>query len=85
VKTNYTEIFRRSVELTETWRHTDQIVEDDDEEYQKAVTGIEHLRDLEGAFLFGKAKLDTSGSQPRGRRVGRCRTSRRTRPRSAAR
>lgn len=62
---NYTQIFRRPIELTETWRHSDTFFSGTDWDYQRGKSGIEHLKDIEEAFLFGKASEDTSGSQPR--------------------
>lgn len=64
-QTGYTQIFRRPVELTETWRHSDQNVSENDWDYQIKKAGIEHMKDIELAFLYGKASLDTSGPQPR--------------------
>lgn len=64
-QTGYTQIFREPVESTETWRHSDQVVSENDWDYQIRKSGIEHMKDIELAFLFGKASVDTSGSQPR--------------------
>lgn len=64
-QTGYTQIFRRPVESTETWRHSDQVVSENDWDYQIRKAGIEHMKDIEYAFLFGKADENTSGSQPR--------------------
>lgn len=62
---NYTQIFRRPIELTETWRHSDTFFNQSDWDYQRGKSGIDHLKDIEEAFLFGLASEDTSGSQPR--------------------
>lgn len=62
---NYTQIFRRPIELTETWRHSDTFFSQTDWDYQRGKSGIDHLKDIEEAFLFGNASEDTSGSQPR--------------------
>lgn len=62
---NYCQIFKRSVEATETWRHSDTVFNQSDWDYQRGKQGIEHLKDIEEAFLFGKPSKDTSGSQPR--------------------
>lgn len=63
--TNYCQIFRRSVESTETWRHSDTFFSQSDWDYQRGKYGIEHLKDIEEAFLFGKPSKDITGSQPR--------------------
>lgn len=65
VVTNYCQIFRRSVELTQTWIHSDQFVSDNDWDYQVRKAGIDHAKDIELAFMYGKANLDTSGTTPR--------------------
>lgn len=63
--TNYTQIFRRPVEATETWVHSDQFVTDNDWDYQVRKAGIDHMKDLEETFFNGKASEDLTGSQPR--------------------
>jgi hypothetical protein len=63
--TNYTQIFRRPWHATETWVHSDQYVRENDWDYQARKAGIEHRKDIEEAFLFGKPSLDTSGALPR--------------------
>lgn len=63
--TNYTQIFRRSVEVTETWNHSDQFVTDNDMKYQIRKAGIDHYKDLEESFINGKASEDLTGAQPR--------------------
>lgn len=64
VVSNYTQIFRRPVEETETWIHSDQYVSDNDWDYQVRKAGIDHAKDIEETFINGKASEDTTGSQP---------------------
>lgn len=63
--TNYTQIFRRSVEETGTWIHSDQFVTQNDWDYQVRKAAIDHYKDLEETFINGKASEDLTGSQPR--------------------
>lgn len=63
--TNYTQIFRTPWELTETWDKSDTFFTQSDWDYQRGKKGIEHLKSIEEAFLYGKADENTSGSQPR--------------------
>ena len=65
VQSNYTEIFKRSVEWSATWENEEQYVQDNDPNYQRGLKGIEHARDIEYAFKFGKPALDTTGAHPR--------------------
>jgi len=58
--TNYTQIFRKPIESTETWIHSDQFTTQNDWDYQLAKEGIEHLKDIEEAFLQGRAMEDTT-------------------------
>lgn len=63
--TNYTQIFRTPWEVTETWNHSDTFYSQSDFDYQRGKKGIDHLKSIEEAALFGKADENTSGSQPR--------------------
>lgn len=63
--TNYTQIFRDPIEATGTWMHSDTFFSQSDWDYQRGLKGIEHLKSIEEAFLYGKADENTSGSQPR--------------------
>lgn len=63
--TNYTQIFRLPWELTETLRASEQVTTTSDWANQARKKGIDHAKDIEYAFLFGKSFEDTSGSQPR--------------------
>lgn len=59
VKTNYLQIFRKSVEISKTLANS-ELYGGDDRSYQRKKKGIELMRDLERAFLFGYASEDTS-------------------------
>ncbi len=61
----YTQIFRDPWALTNTAIASDNDTNPHDWDHQAAKVGIEHKRDMERAFLFGKASEDTSGSQAR--------------------
>jgi len=63
--TNYTQIFRLPWELTDTLRASESQTMTTDWANQAKKKGIDHAKDIEYAFLFGKAFEDTSGSQPR--------------------
>jgi hypothetical protein len=62
---NYTQIFKRTMEISESERHSDWVVEDDEEDYQRGKKGIEHARDIEHSFIVGHPNLDTTGAHPR--------------------
>jgi hypothetical protein len=61
VKTNYLQIFRKSVEITRTLANS-ELYGGNDRNYQRKKKGIEFLRDLERSFLYGEDIEDTSGS-----------------------
>lgn len=63
--TNYTQIFRRPWELTNTALASENETTPHDWDHQAAKVGIEHKRDIERAFLFGRPSENTSGSQAR--------------------
>lgn len=63
--TNYTQIFRKPFESTETLRHSDTFTSPSDWARQSSHAGIEHAKDLEYAYWHGKKMEDTSGSHPR--------------------
>lgn len=62
---NYTEIFRRSVEETKTLISSDQFTKPHDWDRQRAHISLEHQKDKELAFIFGRASEDTSGTHPK--------------------
>lgn len=61
---NYTQIFRTPLGLTGTEKES-EIYGGNDLSYQRKKAGIEHLVNIEEAFLFGERKEDTStGTHP---------------------
>lgn len=58
-KYNYLQIFRKSVEITKTLANS-EIYGGDDRSFQRKKKGIELMRDLERAFLYGEKNEDTS-------------------------
>ena len=62
---NYTQIFREPFHMTETQRHSDQFTRPNDWAHQAKKAGIEHAKDIEYAFLFGRKDEDLTGSTPR--------------------
>lgn len=62
---NYCQIFRTPVGVTETARNTKGWTKEGDFDYQTRKKGIEHMVDIERAFLFGKKEIITSGTQPK--------------------
>lgn len=59
VKTNYLQIFRKSVEISKTLANS-ELYGGDDRSYQRKKKGIELMRDLERAFFFGQSYSDSS-------------------------
>jgi len=57
-KTNYCQIFRKSVEVSRTAANS-ELYGGPDRNYQRKKKGIELMRDLERAFLFGEPLQDT--------------------------
>lgn len=53
-KTGYCQIFRTPFGVTETSRATKTFIKENDFDYQRRKKGIEHMVDIERAFLFGK-------------------------------
>ncbi len=62
---NYCQIFRTTIGVTETSRNTKGLTKENDFDYQIRKKGIEHLVDIERAFLFGKKEIITSGTHPK--------------------
>lgn len=62
---NYCQIFRTTIGITETAKNTKGWTKESDFDYQTRKKGIEHLVDVERAFLFGKKELITSGVHPK--------------------
>ena len=63
VVTNYTEIFRTSVEATGTWLSSSNESSPHDWAYQHKKKGIEHLKSIELAFLYGTSGEATVSSR----------------------
>lgn len=61
---NYTQIFRTTVSVTGTLNAT-QLYGGNQRNWERKKKGIEHLVDIERAFLFGERKEDTGGSNPK--------------------
>jgi hypothetical protein len=64
-KTGYCQIFRTPFGVTETSKNTKTFIRENDLDYQRRKKGIEHMVDIERAFLFGKKSKITSGTHPR--------------------
>lgn len=62
---NYTQIFRRPVDMTGTAQSTANRVTPHDWYRQLNKKGVEHAKDIEYAAMFGHPSLDTSGANPR--------------------
>lgn len=62
-KYNYTQIFRRSVEITGTLAAT-KAYGGNDLQWQRKKSGIDHMRDMERSFFFGQRNENTGGSTP---------------------
>lgn len=63
-KYNYIQIFRDTIELTDT-QIASKSYGGDDRLHQRKLRGSEHKRGIEQAFLFGDKFEDTSGTQTR--------------------
>ena len=64
-KTGYCQIFRTPFGVTETSRATKTFIKENDFDYQRRKKGIEHMVDIERAFLFGKkAKITGANGKP---------------------
>lgn len=66
--TNYTQIFKTSIALSNTEKNSD-LYGGNDLPYQRAKKGTEHALDIERAFWFGEKLLNTSGTQGHPRRT----------------
>jgi len=64
-KVGYCQIFRTPFGVTETARKTETLIRENDFDYQRRKKGIEHMVDIERAFLFSKKHKDTSGTHPK--------------------
>lgn len=61
----YCQIFRTPIGITETAKNTKTWTKENDFDYQRRKKGIEHMIDIERAFLFGKRGIVTSGTHPK--------------------
>lgn len=59
--TNYAQIFRKSVEITKSLANT-ELYGGPDRAYQRKKKGIELMRDMERAFLYGQPLRDTGST-----------------------
>ena len=59
VKTGYCQIFRTPFGITETAKNTQTLIKENDLDYQRRKKGIEHVVDIERAFIFGVSSADT--------------------------
>jgi hypothetical protein len=64
-KVGYCQIFRTPFGVTETARNTETLIRENDFDYQRRKKGIEHMIDIERAFIFSKKSKDTSGTHPK--------------------
>jgi len=62
---NYCQIFRTPIGITETARNTKGWTKENDFDYQSKKKAIEHMIDIERAFLFGKRHENTGGTHPK--------------------
>ena len=69
-KVGYCQIFRTPFGVTETSANTTTFIRENDLDYQRRKKGIEHMVDIERAFLFGVKSKDTSGTHPKRTTMG---------------
>ena len=62
---NYCQIFRTPVGITETSKNTKGLTKENDFDFQRRKKGIEHYVDIERSFLFGKKGIITTGTHPK--------------------
>lgn len=63
-RTNYCQIFRKSVEISRTLANT-ELYGGADRPYQRKKKGIELMKEMERTFYFGEPRVDTTGAAPR--------------------
>lgn len=66
--TNYTQIFKHSVKMSGSLLSASNMSSPHDWNHQRRKTGIEHLKDIELAFLFGSPAEDESSTAGQGPR-----------------
>ncbi len=64
-KLGYCQIFRTPFGVTETAKNTQTLIKENDFDYQRRKKGIEHMIDIERAFIYSKKSKDTSGTHPK--------------------
>jgi len=64
-KTGYCQIFRTPFGVTETSKNTKTFIRENDFDYQRRKKAIEHMVDIERAFIFGKKAKISTGTHPR--------------------
>lgn len=62
---NYCQIFRTPIGITETARNTKGWTKENDFDFQSKKKAVEHMIDIERAFLFGKRSISTAGTHPK--------------------
>ncbi len=62
---NYCQIFRTPIGITETARNTKGWTKENDFDFQSKKKAVEHMIDIERAFLFGKRGINTGGTHPK--------------------
>ncbi len=62
---NYAQIFRTPIGITETARNTKGWTKENDFDFQSKKKAVEHMIDIERAFLFGKRGINTGGTHPK--------------------
>lgn len=67
--TNYTQIFRKSVEASGSWLSSENESSPHDWPFQRKQSGIEHLKDIELALLLGNPSSDAGVSAAGDRRT----------------
>lgn len=61
-KVGYCQIFRTPFGVTETSKNTETLIKENDFDVQRRKKAIEHMVDIERAFIYSKKSKDTSGT-----------------------
>jgi len=62
---NYTQIFKTPIGITDTARNTKGWTKENDFDYQTRKKAVDHMIDIEKAFWYGVKHEDTSGTHPK--------------------
>ncbi len=62
LKHGYCQIFRTPFGVTETAKNTKTLINENDFDYQRRKKGIEHMVDIERAFIFSKGQTALTGA-----------------------